>query len=337
MYLSIIAPFFNAEKRAHRLFDTISSIDDNNIEYIFIDDGSTDTTYQTLLQFQKKNNNKNISVIRQDNKGPGGARNTGFNASIGQYVWYIDSDDSFTAEALDVIKNNLDKNYDFIDFNVLVNSIDVIDSMNLEPKEYTAEEEVRKILFHNFGRISSKAYNRKLIENNSIYYPELCFYEDNPLAFIYPLFTKSFLKVNTIGYLHYLDCPSITRSKPSIRTLDRLHTSRYGLSIALEHTQNQYESDNLKKLFIELFLINSVGIYISIRPNRNWVNTWRIMKYYRQSAKDFEIVKNPLELLNQRSIKFKSYFYFHWLLSHLIIRDQTQYFKKIRKKAWKLS
>lgn len=337
MYLSIIVPFYNAEKRVERLFDTISNLyNDQGVEYVFVDDGSTDSTYEMLCNFKRTLPSKCIKIIKQGNKGPGGARNTGFNVSIGKYVWYIDSDDAFTAQALDIVRNNSDENYDFIDFNVLVNEKELIDSMNLEPKEYVNPEVVRQILLRNFGRISSKVYNRKLMEENLIFYPEYCFYEDNPLAFIYPLFTKKFLKTNTIGYLHYLDFPSITRSRPGLRTLDRLFTSRYGLSKGLNYTRNKFEAENLKDLFTELFLINTVGMYSSIVPSSNWVTTWRIMKYYRTSAKEFNISKNPLKLLNKSDRKFKLYFYFHWLLSYLIFGDQSYYFENIRKKAWNL-
>lgn len=338
MYLSIIVPLYNAEKRVKRLLNNISNINnDEYVEYIFVDDGSTDNTYQVLLNFEKTLPNKHIKLIKQDNKGPGGARNTGFKASVGKYVWYIDSDDAFTSQALDIVKDNSDKNYDFIDFNILVNGKEIIDSMNLEPQEYVNSEAVRRILLRDFGRISSKVYNRKLIEENLIFYPEYCFYEDNPLAFIYPLFVKKFLKTSTIGYLHYLDFPSITRSKPGLRTLDRLFTSRYGLAKGLNKTQNDLEAEYLKDLFIELFLMNSVSMYSSIIPSSNWVITWRIMKYYRTSAKDFNISKSPFKLLNKYQTKFKVYFCFHWLLSYSILRDQTYYFEKIRKKAWKLN
>lgn len=108
MLLSFIVPFFNSEKKSKRLLTTLSNIDQDDVEIILIDDGSTDDTYKTLSDFKMNASNKNVEVIKQENKGPGGARNAGLRIAKGKYVWFVDSDDDVNLEVIDIIRNNCD-------------------------------------------------------------------------------------------------------------------------------------------------------------------------------------------------------------------------------------
>lgn len=62
-----------------------------NIELICVDDGSTDGTYDLLQEYAKAD--ERVVVIRQDNAGPGVARNRGIDNAHGAYLYFFDSDD----------------------------------------------------------------------------------------------------------------------------------------------------------------------------------------------------------------------------------------------------
>src|SRR5690606_33351962 len=119
MYLSLIVPFYNSAHKCKRILKRISEITSSDLEIILVDDGSTDDTYRLLTDFRDNLPQANITVVKQKNKGPGGARNTGLKRANGEYVWFIDSDDDITLEALAYIKSNCANQYDFIDFNVV--------------------------------------------------------------------------------------------------------------------------------------------------------------------------------------------------------------------------
>ena len=61
------------------------------MEIICADDGSTDGTLEILREYEK--NNKCFHVLKQENKGPGPARNMALNHSIGEFIAFMDSDD----------------------------------------------------------------------------------------------------------------------------------------------------------------------------------------------------------------------------------------------------
>ena len=63
-----------------------------NLEIILIDDGSPDECGRICDDYQQKDNR--IKVIHQKNGGLSNARNTGIRAATGDYITFIDSDDS---------------------------------------------------------------------------------------------------------------------------------------------------------------------------------------------------------------------------------------------------
>lgn len=89
--VSIIMPVYNTKKFLKESLDSLMKQTLKDIEIIAIDDGSTDGSYELLLEYQKKD--KRIIVAKNKKKGVGSARNTGFELSTGEYIGFLDSDD----------------------------------------------------------------------------------------------------------------------------------------------------------------------------------------------------------------------------------------------------
>lgn len=331
-YLSIISPFYNSEDKSQRLLSTLYNIDDKGVQIILVDDGSTDNTV-ALLEGLKQNSQIDVTVIIQENKGPGGARNTGLKAAKGEYVWFVDSDDDIKLDALDEIKKSLKYDYDFIDFNYLLQGTPA-NSMELDEGVYFINEINRELLLSNFGRIWTKVINKEFLIRNAIFYPEYCIYEDNSLVFIYPFLTLSFMKSNTVAYSYITESPSVTRTNPNPRYFDRLYTSVYGFEKGKVLAVTSKEQDLLEDKFINLYLINTVGGLISIKPSIRWLSTHKVMKQFRVIDKELGVKQSYKKLLNQQNIKFKTYFLFHWYLSYLTHGNPSKFFEAQRLKAW---
>ena len=93
--LSIIIPFFNEQNFIIKLFDQIKLyFNKNNIEIIFVDDGSTDESLQILQNLQKDRDYKFLfKISRLDiNSGKGKAIQTGIKKSNGNYILLQDAD-----------------------------------------------------------------------------------------------------------------------------------------------------------------------------------------------------------------------------------------------------
>ena len=88
---SIIVPVYNAEKYLPDSVRAMRDQTDANIEIILVDDGSTDGSPALLESLARED--ERIRVLRQNNSGPGIARNAGIDAARGEFVFFADADD----------------------------------------------------------------------------------------------------------------------------------------------------------------------------------------------------------------------------------------------------
>jgi glycosyltransferase involved in cell wall biosynthesis len=88
VFFSTIVPVYNRANLIQYTLDSILSQKEPDTEIIVVDDGSTDGTLETLRRYGNK-----IKVLRQQNKGPGAARNLGISHAKGKYITFLDSDD----------------------------------------------------------------------------------------------------------------------------------------------------------------------------------------------------------------------------------------------------
>lgn len=88
--VSAIIPAYNRERTIARSVGSALAQTYPEIEVIVVDDGSSDRTMQVLQQFSGR-----ISVHRQENAGPGQARNTGAGIAQGEILAFLDSDDEW--------------------------------------------------------------------------------------------------------------------------------------------------------------------------------------------------------------------------------------------------
>lgn len=116
--VSVIIPVFNVEKYLKECLDSVCSQTLKDIEIICVNDGSTDSSEQILKEYSKKD--PRIRIFSQENKGPGGARNTGLDNSQGEYIYFIDSDDYIEPNGLsEMYIQAKTKNLDMLKFNLM--------------------------------------------------------------------------------------------------------------------------------------------------------------------------------------------------------------------------
>jgi len=118
MKVSIVIPAFNEENSVEILFsflkqaiEKIDGIDD--YEYIFVDDGSRDSTYNKLASLSK--NNKKVSIIKLDkNTGLSNALHVGFEASHNEIIVTMDADLENDPSDIPGMLEKLNEGYDCI-------------------------------------------------------------------------------------------------------------------------------------------------------------------------------------------------------------------------------
>lgn len=102
--LSIIVPVYNGEEYIattlrHLINCQLAALEVGSYEVIVVDDGSIDRTIEIVESFS----DTNIRIIHQKNSGAARARNIGLKAASGRFVYFMDSDDLLTLNALPLL------------------------------------------------------------------------------------------------------------------------------------------------------------------------------------------------------------------------------------------
>lgn len=103
---SIIIPVYDVEDYIEETIESVvnQTIGIENIQIIFINDGSPDNSEEICLKY-KEQYPDNITYIKQENAGVSAARNKGKEYAEGKYINFLDSDDKWSLNALETVYN----------------------------------------------------------------------------------------------------------------------------------------------------------------------------------------------------------------------------------------
>lgn len=106
--VTTIIPVFNRPKLIKEAVTSVLAQSYQSLQIIIVDDGSTDQTPRILRRLARKSSN--VTVLTQQNQGPGVARQLGLDHAEGEYIQFLDSDDvllpsKFTLQVAALKKN----------------------------------------------------------------------------------------------------------------------------------------------------------------------------------------------------------------------------------------
>ncbi|UKK50386.1 glycosyltransferase [Prevotella sp. E13-17] len=158
--ISIISPVYNVEKYICRCVDSIIAQTFTDWELILVDDGSPDTSGTICDQYASQDSR--IRVIHKQNGGVSAARQTGLDASQGEYVIHADPDDWVEPTMLEELYANAKaEDADIVICDYYTNSGDRQVYIKQEPKSLDHD-----LLLHNlFGGLHGSCCN-KLVRRN---------------------------------------------------------------------------------------------------------------------------------------------------------------------------
>lgn len=122
--LSIIIPCYNVEKYVDATIDSLKKQKREDVEFLFINDGSTDGTKAIIEEFAACDNR--AKLINQPNGGVSSARNTAIAAATGDYIYLLDGDDYLTDDGTDAII----KYIELSDCDILLSNIWIVNGAN---------------------------------------------------------------------------------------------------------------------------------------------------------------------------------------------------------------
>lgn len=105
--ISVIIPVYNAEKYLTRCVESIRSQTYNSLEIILINDGSKDNSGQICDSLALLDSR--IRVFHKENGGVSSARNIGLDMAIGDYIFFVDADDTIQPDTLNIMLQAIHK------------------------------------------------------------------------------------------------------------------------------------------------------------------------------------------------------------------------------------
>lgn len=100
--ISVVIPAYNVEDYIGAALDSLCAQDMAPFEVIVVNDGSTDSTFEKIVQYKQW---LNLQIISTDNRGQGPARNKGFQNATGEYVYFFDADDLMDRKLISAVQS----------------------------------------------------------------------------------------------------------------------------------------------------------------------------------------------------------------------------------------
>ncbi len=260
--LSIVIPIYNVQDYLSSCIDSVLIPDCNDYEIILVNDGSTDDSGQIAADYALRFPAL-IRLISTKNGGLGAARNVGLEASVGDFVFFLDSDDRLAEGALSEILSELTPDCDILifDFLSVTPGGTVIERLPGCGKTgaLSLSEYPELLLAYPSG--CNKICRRSLFLDNNIRFPGRVWYEDlRTMPKLYPL-TARIRSSGKAWYFYTMRPGSITNSAQIERNLEIIDAVDDLLGFYREH--DLYERFKLQLdyvAFYNMFLTASVRI-----------------------------------------------------------------------------
>ncbi len=296
--ISLIVPVYNVEKYLHSCLDSIIEQTYKDYEVILVDDGSPDWCGQICDEYVRCNDK--FAVIHGENAGQSGARNAGLVIARGEYICFIDSDDTIDSNYLLWMYNsiiNIESDIVICGYQAVNNKKD-IRICQVQTVKRLNEDGIRQEVFGKLNNSAcNKLYRRELIADLlfpvGIYHGEDLLFNINYLSKCkYGILLKAPL------YHYWRRSGSITRGSFSERKL---------LEITVK---------DLAKIYIEVYrpqMIEVVENYC-FRARMNVLSSIYKSKNEKAYAKEVEIYtgyikRNYKQLSNSLRIKERVEYY----------------------------
>lgn len=105
--ISVIVPIYNKENIIAKTVSSLISQSYGNLEIILVNDGSKDKSLELCSELAEKD--KRIKIVDKANGGVSSARNAGLKAACGEYIGFVDGDDSVLPEMYEILFENIIK------------------------------------------------------------------------------------------------------------------------------------------------------------------------------------------------------------------------------------
>ncbi|MEK4666733.1 glycosyltransferase family 2 protein [Niallia sp. FSL R7-0271] len=180
--VTVVTPVYNNDATIKKTIDSVlNQTLGEKIEYILVDDGSTDNTRSILLEYSKKHPNIKLAFLKKNTGTPAYPRNLGIKLAKAPYISFLDADDWFELSGLEKLYNVLkETNDDYI----VGKTVKIRTDGTAIVGEHESSTERRNVppvsiphIFHHLGP-RARMMKTSIIKENGLKFPAMKFAED---------------------------------------------------------------------------------------------------------------------------------------------------------------
>ncbi|WP_081868447.1 glycosyltransferase [Flavimarina sp. Hel_I_48] len=323
LQVSIIIPMYNV---SHFLKTCVESVldqhmDDNAFEVLMIDDGSPDDSKIVAEKLAEKH--AFINVFSQENKGLGGARNTGIKNASGKYLVFLDADDILISDQLlDIIQIAQVNALDILEFGAqhINESGEVLTTIAIDGKG----EVLSGMNYYNatkyMNSACNKLYRTEFMRNNNLLFLEQIYAEDFEFNTRSLFFAERVMATNTIAAQFLQSTGSITRNRDKDKKDKYVEDLQTILTKIDSFRQDQKSNTSVdKKLmdnyFMERISMGNLGLFFFLFKNNY---SYKEIKEIRKNLIEKNLYQNSYKVSDKnrdlfRRVLLKNFFLFRFI------------------------
>ena len=272
--ISIIVPIYNASRHIPFLIDSVKKQTYTNWELLLVDDGSKDDSLQVCQAYQEKD--ARIKVLHQENQGPSAARNAEILAATGEWVTFVDADDSLLDCFLSSMVNMLndEQQVDIVFAGYVVVEAHQNNVFTYQSAAYSGYEAIKDVISHTnilyrccpWGKMFRRSV---MLEQNVLFDTQLAHSEDRLFVYDFLVHTKGVATTSAIGYLY--DSTQAGTLKNKVLSIEKLKLRQQKLTTAAHKLIDHFDLKDdelfpIAKHLIPLF-VNAVQGYYYVMGN----------------------------------------------------------------------
>lgn len=300
--LSVIVPVYNVEKYIRKCLDSLINQTLNNMEFIFVNDGSPDNSKKIIEEYQKKDSR--IKLFNKENGGQASARNFGLKHAKGEYIAFLDSDDYVREDMYEILYNRAKK--DDLDI-VICNYFLVYSDKIVENHSNVTSAKEKYISPNEYITLSPSPWNKiirhKYLDKQNFNFPEGIIYEDLASIPLLSLNNPKIVYLNQCLHYYVQSASSTMRSdeyKPKYENIfpatDYLYFNMIG---------NGYDKELEYLLTYHLLYLGSLNFYKYKKYKQIDIISYNMKKYFPKWYKN-ELVKSKF---NKKQMFYMQLFY----------------------------
>lgn len=269
--ISIIIPCYNVEKEIDRCVESLvhQTMPLSEMELIFVDDASADTTLEKLTAWEKRYPESIMVIHCEENGKQGTARNIGMQYATGKYIGFVDSDDYVEPEMYQEMCQAADQE-----------CVDVVGCLFVREEEdgtiaiaadyredagqtvrICTENDQKNFMKKGIpGGVWCGIYRRKMILDNQLWFPENIRYEDNYWGAFLVHAVSGYYIINKPFYHYVIHDSSTIMQRDSIHHLDRLVIELMKVEEYERRGLLEKYHDEIEFSFLRMYFINTIRI-----------------------------------------------------------------------------